>query len=347
MRVDETRQEDGVAKVDVLARRGVSPRDPRRRCGCRRPTPWRRPAGDGHRHHPARVVVDHGCGRPAVSARRTLRARRDVILDVRRRRAGRRIVPRRVAIGLAVHDHVVVARDSFPRTGRMRRARSYELPAYGVRGEICIALHRLDAIALRDDRALPQRSCHSDTPERRKRMRYRAPLAAGGRGSLRPPVAGYATHVATGHTDPRHARPRRAPCRAATRCRRRRPPNGRRIRATYAHRRRARGARTARAGGTDSRSRTRSPRARARPPPEPRAARSTAPRAACAAAAWASSVGCARMSTGISAANRSSVGHVHVHVGVRRQTRRQVAVEHVEQRPIGAARSRAAIRSGE
>src|SRR6185437_16983283 len=88
----------------------------------------------------------------------------DVVLDLRRRRLRRGIIPCRVRVLPTVDDHCVVMRRPLPGTHRGGRARLEEAPVDGAGREIDIALDQLEAVALRQHLALPYRLGHVGLP---------------------------------------------------------------------------------------------------------------------------------------------------------------------------------------
>src|SRR5216684_8507831 len=116
--------------------------------------------------------VEHA---PCYGSERTLYPRRsaldgdavpegDVVLDLRRRRLRRRIIPRRVGVLCPVHNHRVVMRRALPRADRGGGARLEEAPVERAGREIDIALDQLKALALRQHLALPCRLGHPRLP---------------------------------------------------------------------------------------------------------------------------------------------------------------------------------------
>src|SRR5262249_16687859 len=70
------------------------------------------------------------------------------------------IIPRRVVIGLATHDDVVVARNTLPGARAVRRAVAQILAADGIRGEVAVTFHQLAVAALGQHGTLPARLRH-------------------------------------------------------------------------------------------------------------------------------------------------------------------------------------------
>src|SRR5436305_1066370 len=82
----------------------------------------------------------------------------DVILDLRRRRLGVRVVPGGVLPLDTVHDDRVVARRPLPAADRMGRAGLQVLAAHRLGREVDVPLHKLEFVRLRDHRSVPDGS---------------------------------------------------------------------------------------------------------------------------------------------------------------------------------------------
>src|SRR5215468_6781687 len=114
----------------------------------------------------------------------------DVTLDVCRRGLDVRVVPGRVLVDLAVHNHVVVARCPLPATHAVRFAWTQMLALHGFGGKVLVAFDRLAGVALGDHLAVPDRSCHLGSLDARVPILVRAvrerigprPLASGAPG---------------------------------------------------------------------------------------------------------------------------------------------------------------------
>src|SRR5215475_5579668 len=119
----------------------------------------------------------------------------DVTLDVCRRGLDVRVVPGRVLVDLAVHNHVVVARCPLPATHAVRFAWTQMLALHGFGGKVLVAFDRLAGVALGDHLAVPDRSCHLGFLGRSG-----ADLSSGGPGAHR------ASPVASGAPDLQPAR---------------------------------------------------------------------------------------------------------------------------------------------